>query len=233
MDARRLFIRGLDALGIDITDEALNHLLCYCSELLKWNRKINLIARNTLPDECIEKHFLDSLTLLLFIDQQNSASATLLDVGTGAGFPGLVLAAVRPELTVTLVEPRQKRVTFLLHIIRTLALTNVQVIARRLEQANLDGHEFTFITGRAVADVDRFLAMIKERTRPGTRVILMQAAERNRQWSTSAMIGEWQLVEKRTLQLPFSGAPRLLTVVWRYPFSDQASLSGKLNQKRG
>jgi len=211
-------------LGIDIADEALNHLLCYSSELLKWNRKINLIARNTPPDECIEKHFLDSLTLLPVIDQQNSSSATLLDVGTGAGFPGLVLAVVRPELMVTLVEPRQKRVTFLLHIIRTLELTNVRVIAERLKQANLDGQEFSFITGRAVADVDRFLAMIKDRTRPGTRVIVMQATEQKKQWSTSAMTKEWQLVEKRKLQLPFSGAPRLLAVVRKSPSSDQGEI---------
>ena len=89
----------------------------------------------------VEKHFLDSLTLLPVIrqyglDNEMNSHASLLDVGTGAGFPGLVLAAALPELDVTLVEPRQKRVFFLCHIIRTLGLTNVQTI--RADAATLD-----------------------------------------------------------------------------------------------
>ena len=216
MSDRTLFIRGLDKLGLAVSGEAVDRILLYCGELQKWNRRINLIARNTSATESIEKHFLDSLTLLPVIDQQNSAAATLLDVGTGAGFPGLVLAAVRPGLTVTLVEPRQKRITFLLHIIRTLELTNVRVIGERLEQADLDGPEFTFITGRAVADVDRFLAMIIHVARPDTQVITMTAIDDPKQWTSGTRAKNWQLVEQRTFQLPFSGAPRVVSVLSMY-----------------
>jgi 16S rRNA (guanine527-N7)-methyltransferase len=216
---RRLLSRGLDTLGIRVADEVPERLSVYCSELLKWNRKINLIARNTSPDECIEKHFLDSLTLLPIIDSQGERSVTLLDVGTGAGFPGLVLAAVRPGLTVTLVEPRQKRITFLLHIIRTLELTNVRLIGERLEQADLDGQEFTFITGRAVADVDHFLAMIIPVVRPDTQVITMTATDDSNQWTNGTRAKNWQLVEQRKFQLPFSSASRVVSVVKRYPLN--------------
>ncbi|MCK5515866.1 MAG: class I SAM-dependent methyltransferase, partial [Desulfobulbaceae bacterium] len=110
---RKLLIRGLNQLGVNLDDKAIDQVLLYCQELLKWNKRINLIARNTQPAEVIEKHFLDSLTLLPVIKQYSGANPTLLDIGTGAGFPGLVLAAVMPELQVTLVEPRQKRVSFL------------------------------------------------------------------------------------------------------------------------
>ena len=212
---KKLLTRGLATLGIGISGDAENNLLLYCRELQKWNKRINLIARNTAPAEIIEKHFLDSLTLLPCIAALDANSPTLLDVGTGAGFPGLVLAAVMPELAVTLVEPRQKRVSFLRHIIRTLKLSNVQVIASRLEQAGLGGQDFSCITSRAVADVDGFLTMIKDTTGPETVVITMQAAEDGNLWASRTRSVNWQLLEQRKIQLPFSGAPRLLSIIQR------------------
>ena len=212
---RKLFIRGLDRLGVKLEGDQVDNILLYCHELQKWNKRINLIARNTPATEVIEKHFLDSLTLLPVIDQYGGNSATLLDVGTGAGFPGLVLAAALPDLQVTLVEPRQKRVSFLRHIIRTLQLTNVRLIEDRLEQAGLSKHDFTFITSRAVADGGRFLAMLGDVPGPDTLVIVMQATDDLEQWIQGSQ--GWQLVKKRKLQLPISGAPRLLSVVRKYP----------------
>jgi len=212
---RKLFIRGLDRLGIRLEDDKVDHVILYCHELQKWNKRINLIARNTEASDVVEKHFLDSLTLLPLIDQYGGRSSTLLDVGTGAGFPGLILAAVIPELQVTLVEPRQKRVSFLHHIIRTLQLTNARVIADRLEQAGLDRRNFTFITSRAVADIDRFLAMIIDITGSESRVIVMQSTDDEQAWAGTARTASWQLVDNRTFQLPFSGASRMLSVVCR------------------
>lgn len=210
---RVLLSRGLDKLGIRISDDRIENVVLYCRELRKWNKRINLVARNTSAAEILEKHFLDSLTLLPLLKQYGGPSTTLLDVGTGAGFPGLVLAAVIPELSVTLVEPRQKRVSFLRHLIRILSLTNVRVIAERLEDADMDAQEFTFITSRAVADLDPFLAMIQAVARPATRVIAMRVSDDPGQWPTSPRARIWQLVASRKIQLPFSGAPRLLLVL--------------------
>ncbi len=217
---KKLLTRGLAALGIEFSSDTEDNLLLYCRELQKWNKRINLIARNTPPNEIIEKHFLDSLTLLPCLAELDFSAPTLLDVGTGAGFPGLVLAAVMPELVVTLVEPRQKRVSFLRHIIRTLKLSNVQVIVGRLEQAGLHGQDFTCITSRAVADVEGFLALIKDVIGPETLVITMQATDNRDLWTKKSRTGNWQLLEQRTIQLPFSGAPRVLSLIHRISIKD-------------
>jgi len=215
---RRLFLRGLDRLGIRIEENSVDDILLYCRELTKWNKRINLIARNTPPTEILEKHFLDSLTLLPLINQYGTTSATLLDVGTGAGFPGMVLAAVMTDMQVTLLEPRQKRVSFLRHIIRTLQLTNVTVIADRLEHAcNLAGKNFTFITSRALADAGRFLTMIEKVLNPETLVIVMQATGGGEQLTGGSRTEDWQLIESRNFLLPFSGAPRLLSIIRKRP----------------
>lgn len=213
MCERQLFISGLDKLGIRLDRERTDAVLLYCRELQKWNKRINLIARNTPPHEIVEKHFLDSLTLLPVIDQFGGKSTTLLDVGTGAGFPGLVLAAALPDLQVTLVEPRQKRVSFLRHIIRTLQLTNVKVIADRLEHANLAGQDFTFITSRAVADAARFISMLADIPGSNSMVIVMQATDTLERWIQSRQDNDWQLIENKKFYLPFSVAPRLLAVI--------------------
>ncbi len=214
---RKLFLKGLDRLRIRLEGDAVDNILLYCRELQKWNKRINLIARNTPPDEILEKHFLDSLTLLPVIDQYGGTSATLLDVGTGAGFPGLVLAAAMRNLQVTLVESRQKRVSFLRHIIRTLQLVNVKVIADRLEHTdNLAGENFFFITSRAVADAGRFLAMIEGVTGPKTVVIVMQAKDSVERWTSDDKTGDWQRIDYRKFQLPFSGAPRLLSMIRKH-----------------
>ena len=214
---RKLFLKGLDRLGIILERDSVDNILLYCRELQKWNKRINLIARNTPPAEILEKHFLDSLTLLPVSDQYGETSKTLLDVGTGAGFPGLVLAAAMQELQVTLVESRQKRVSFLRHIIRTLQLTNVNVVADRLEHAdNLAGQHFTFITSRAVADADRFLAMIKGVSDSETVVIIMQATDGVEQWTSSGRIRDWQLIGNRKFKLPFSGVPRSLSMIRKH-----------------
>ncbi len=213
---RKLFISGLDRLGIKLERDRADNILLYCRELQKWNKRINLIARNTPAAEILEKHFLDSLTLLPMIQQYESQQASLLDVGTGAGFPGLVLAAAMPELQVTLVEPRQKRVSFLRHIIRALQLANVRVVEDRLEHAGLSKQDFTFITSRAVADADRFLAMIKGVSDPETVVIIMQAKDTMQQWTGDPKTNGWQRIDYMKFKLPFSGAPRSLTMIRRH-----------------
>ncbi len=154
-------------------DRAINKLTSYFLELKKWSRKVNLIAKGTGDVEILEKHFLDSLTLLPAL---TGHKPQLLDIGTGAGFPGLVCKAAMPELTVTLVEPRFKRVSFLRHIIRTLQLENITVLECRAEdEAKLPTESgFTHITSRAVSEIKLFLAMCDRFAVTGSKVICMK-----------------------------------------------------------
>lgn len=203
-------LNGMEQLDLSIADDAVAKLLRYCQELQKWSQKINLIARDTPAAEIVEKHFLDSLTLLPLLHRHSGPSASLLDVGSGAGFPGLVLAAAMPELSVTLLEPRQKRTAFLRHVIRTLALGNVQVREERLELGQALPEQFTFITSRAVAAPAAFLALLEQSIGSETVVILMQAEE-NQQFFTHCP--NWKAVDSVQLRLPFSKHPRSLTLV--------------------
>ncbi len=210
---RKQLLTGLARLDLSIADSVVGQLLLYCEELQKWNRKINLIARETTAADVIEKHFLDSLALLPLLHKYGGLGASLLDVGSGAGFPGLVLAAAMPKLRVTLLEPRQKRTAFLRHIARTLGLNNVQVREERLELGHTLSEQFTFITSRAVAAPAEFLPLIEANAGPETVVILMLAAEERQSWDAS----RWQMVEQLRFSLPFSGDPRLLTAVRKRP----------------
>lgn len=165
---------GCNFLGLAEPDpEAIERLYCYFLELKKWSRKVNLIAKGTGDAEIVEKHFLDSLTLLPVL---TGKSPHLLDIGTGAGFPGLVCKAVMPELQVTLVEPRLRRVSFLRHIIRTLKLENISVLECRAEdEVTLPTDSgFTHVTSRAVSEIKLFLAMCNRFSAAGTKVICMK-----------------------------------------------------------
>ena len=214
MCTRKQLLHGIELLQLDITDSALDKLLRYCQELQKWSKKINLIARETSTEDIIEKHFLDSLLLLPLLHRYDRVNARLLDVGSGAGFPGLVVATALPELSVTLLEPRQKRTTFLRHIVRTLALDNVHVREERLEPNQKLPEHFTFITSRAVAAPSDFLALLAGTAQPETFVILMQAEDDKQEFLAESP--SWKLVEALRFNLPFSGHPRTLTTVQQH-----------------
>jgi 16S rRNA (guanine527-N7)-methyltransferase len=208
-DNRSLLREGAGQLGLDLGDGTIERLLAYLAELMKWSRRINLIARDTPEAQVIENHFLDSLTLLPLLGE----GAHLLDVGTGAGFPGLALACALPEARFTLVEPRQKRVTFLRHVIRTLGLSNITVVEDRIEPhlAAWQGR-FSHITSRAVAEPGVFLPLIRPLADAETRVVLMLARDQLLAGIEQIPGGPWRIVDTHTFTLPFSGAPRLLAV---------------------
>jgi 16S rRNA (guanine527-N7)-methyltransferase len=213
-DFRDLLVCGCASLGVELETAAVERLHLYHQELIRWSRKINLIAKETDERTIIENHFLDSLTLL----SQFGERVHLLDVGTGAGFPGLVCKAARPEILLTLVEPRLKRVSFLRHIQRTLKMEDVSVVAGRIEdEASLpSSSSFSHITGRAVTDVGTFLAMIARFIRKETEIICMKGPKwRQELEQASGVIRDLGLRVDRTtqLELPFSGAHRTLLVL--------------------
>lgn len=204
---------GLNHLECDLPADSIELLETYFNELKKWNRKINLIARSNSDEQIMENHFIDSLTILQFLDKPGTH---LLDVGTGAGFPGLVCKAVCPGLKVTLVEPRQKKVSFLCHIVRTLGLNDVEVLDCRIEDEDSlpSSTSFTHITSRAVSDIKVFMRMVQRFAAGGVRVVCMKGPKWQEEAAeASGVMDEMYFLEKVIEQsLPFSGARRALLV---------------------
>ena len=211
-DSRDLLVRGGAQLGLAMDPAGVERLLVYLAELMKWSRRVNLVARDTPEAQVVETHFLDSLTLLPFLD--GAGEVHLLDVGSGAGFPGLALACVRPDARFTLCEPRQKRVSFLRHVVRTLGLANVEVVAERVEAHLADWPgRFTHITSRAVAEPAAFLPLARPLVTPATRVLLMLARAEGLAGIDRLVSGPWRVDAERRFVLPFSKAPRLVAAV--------------------
>jgi len=166
-----VFIEGLRLLGLRVTERQLDQFLRYQQELLDWNTRINLTAI-TDPEEVLLRHFLDSLSLLLVYDR---AETCLLDIGTGAGFPGLPLKIVRPQWQVVLLEATGKKVAFLQHIIEALQLKDVVALHGRAEElAHKAGYRASFdvVTARAVASLPTLLEYAAPFCRVGGQIIL-------------------------------------------------------------
>lgn len=141
--------RSAEENGIHLTDAMLEQLSDYCSLLQEWNEKINLTAIKE-KDEIIEKHFHDSL-LPLYNKEPKGIAA---DVGTGAGFPGIVWKIAFPELQVALIEPTGKRCTFLKEVIARLHLQGITVFNERAEEhASAHRAAYDIVTARAVANL--------------------------------------------------------------------------------
>jgi len=170
------FLEGLHRLGLELSQQQLGQFLRYRDELLDWNTRINLTAISD-PEEVLLKHFLDSLSLLMAYDV---AEARLLDIGAGAGFPGLPLKIVRPQWQVLLLEATGKKVTFLQHIIETLRLKNVVAVQGRAEElAHISEYRASFdsVTARAVASLPTLLEYAAPFCRVGGQIILPKKGE--------------------------------------------------------
>jgi len=152
-----LIVEGARALDIDLTPDDTRRFAIHASELIRWNQKINLTAI-TDPLEVAVKHFLDSLPAVRFMPP----NATLLDIGSGGGFPGLPLKILKPSLSITLVDASRKKVTFLKHIIRTLKLDNIEALHLRAEELTADAryvNRFDVIISRAFSALDHFFKL--------------------------------------------------------------------------
>lgn len=145
------FLKEVKKLNIILTKEQLEKLDKFYNLLIKWNEKINL-TRITEEKEVYLKHFYDSLTISKAIDL--STKKTLCDVGSGAGFPGIVLKIVYPNLNVVLIDSLQKRVNYLNDVIKELELKDIVAIHTRGEDYK---NQFDVVTARAVANIEKLL----------------------------------------------------------------------------
>lgn len=162
MDIKQQLIEGARVLNVELTDKQADQLMRYKELLVEWNEKMNLTAI-TEDMEVITKHFLDCLTVQSSIDL--TKVKTLVDVGTGAGFPGLVLKIAFPNVHITLIDSLNKRLKFLQHVIDELGLTGIECVHGRAEDLGKNKtyrEKFEVCASRAVAN----LAVLSEYTLP-------------------------------------------------------------------
>jgi 16S rRNA (guanine527-N7)-methyltransferase len=147
-DAKKTFIAGCDELGVPIRAGAADDMMRYLDVLRAWNSRVNLTAI-TEPSEIVVTHFLDSLTVFKVI--QPGLGFRILDVGTGAGFPGLVLRVIDPSLELTLLDRNPKKIVFLKHLAQVLGLDRIIFRNAPLQDVLGSGtlSEFDLVVSRA------------------------------------------------------------------------------------
>jgi len=141
------------SIGINLSENQIEQFKTYADVLIETNKIMNLTAITELGD-VIEKHFLDSLLLFKLFDFKNSS---LLDIGSGAGFPGVVLAIVEPTLNVTVLDATAKKIRFLQGLCEKLGLSNVNFINSRVEDLRKQRESFDYATARAFASLNTLI----------------------------------------------------------------------------
>lgn len=167
------FVIEVSKLGIELTEEQLNKLDKFYELLINWNEKINLTTITNCDDVYL-KHFYDSLTLIKEVDLTKDLN--ICDVGSGAGFPGIVLKICFSNIKITLVDSLQKRVNYLNEVIKELNLKNITAIHSRMEEySKTHEEEFDIITARAVANLNVLLEISIRALKINGHLVLMKA----------------------------------------------------------
>ena len=160
-------------LGLQISEQQCKAFELVLHELLRWNRQINLTAI-TRPDAMIVKHLIDSLQLVPHLHHGEQ----LLDIGSGAGFPALVLAIMRPDCHISSIDAVAKKISFQKHCGRLLNLKNLQALHGRVEQLALEKPgTFDQVTSRAFSNLEAFIRLALPLVRPGGRIVAMRSGE--------------------------------------------------------
>ena len=196
-----ILIEQCEVMGLALSEEAALRLMAYAHLVHQWNRAYNLTSVRHF-EGLIRRHVVDSLTLLPYLD-----SGYVLDVGTGAGFPGMPLALVDQHLKVALLDSNSKRTCFLKQVIHDLKVTNAGVVDQRLEDYHPKTH-FKYITARAFSSLWALVSMVRHVVRDDTTILAMKGMY------PSAELEELPMpYEVHSLDLPGESAQRHLVII--------------------
>ena len=199
---RDLLIEGLQRMDLKLSDQVIDQLMTYLNLVEKWNRVYNLTAIRE-RDEMIKLHFLDSLSILNHVHVKN-----ILDVGSGAGFPGIVLAITKPELKVTVMDSVNKKTTFMQQVKSELSLTNLDVVNSRVEDYQ-PTTLFEAVTSRAFSNLKNMMSLTQH-TLQKDGVWLAMKSKDVREELEAFEKNQYTLI---SLEVPFINAERYLVIL--------------------
>lgn len=199
---RDLLIEGLQRMDLKLSDQMIDQLMTYLNLVEKWNRVYNLTAIRE-RDEMIKLHFLDSLSILKHMLVKN-----ILDVGSGAGFPGIVLAITKPELKVTVMDSVNKKTTFMQQVKSELSLTNLDVLNSRVEDYQ-PTTLFEAVTSRAFSNLKNMMSLTQH-TLQKEGVWLAMKSKDVREELEAFEKNQYILIP---LEVPFINAERYLVIL--------------------
>ena len=200
---QKLLKQGLETMGINLSPEQQTRLLDYLALMRKWNKAYNLTAV-TDPEQMVIRHLLDSLSILPFIGE-----SPVLDVGSGAGLPGIPLAIALPQHTFILLDSNGKKTRFLTQARIDLGLKNVEVVHSRIEDFQ-PKQAIAIVTCRAFAALDAILDSTRHLVTSTTRILAMKA----KQEATELPAG-YEQVASHQLDVAFLDEPRCLIEIKR------------------
>lgn len=196
---RDLLVEGLHRMSLNLSDQMIDQLMAYLNLIEKWNRVYNLTAIRE-RDEMIKLHFLDSLSILNHVEMEH-----VLDVGSGAGFPGIVLAITKPELKVTVMDSVNKKTTFMQQVKSELSLTNLNVINARVEEYQ-PTILFDSVITRAFSSIQNMLLMTQHTLQKNGAWLAMKSKDVKEELAALDQ-NQYTLI---TLEVPFINAERYL-----------------------
>ena len=209
-----IFANYLKEINIVLNEEQIEQFYKYMKLLIEWNEKINLTAI-TKPEEIILKHFVDSLTIAKYIKSEE----TLIDMGTGAGFPGIPLKIYKKDLKITLVDSLNKRIKFLNEVIEQLNLEKIETIHARAEEFGKNKkyrEKFDISTSRAVANLSTLSEYLIPLVRVNGKVISMKGQEIEeevKRAQKAIQILGGKIVKQESFNLPKSDNKRNIIII--------------------
>lgn len=212
MDFKENLVDLGNKIGVNIDDKQVDEFFRYMNILLEWNEKINLTAI-TEQNDIILKHFIDCLTILKYFENNKN----VIDVGTGAGFPGIPISIMRDDLDFTLLDSLNKRILFLNEVVESLNLDNVENIHGRAEEFAKNHREmFDYATSRAVANLSTLAEYLLPFVKIGGKCICMKGPEaeneiENAKFAINELGGKIVNVDK--ICLPDSDISRTIIII--------------------
>lgn len=210
IELKNILKNGAFELGITLSEVNLGLFITYLKELQAWNRKINLTSIES-DREIVIRHFLDSLTPLPFVKD----SKRLLDIGSGAGFPGIPLKIAAPQLEVTLLDSVEKKVHFMRHIIRTLGLKGIEATYGRAEDPKIIeryGSLFDCVISRAFAELGKLLELSLPFVAKGGSIIAIKGPAFDRELEEARGVRGVEGPEIHEIKVPFEDRKNVLVI---------------------